>query len=165
MRKTPDWCWACNVALKRYCFQVLATVHKLCVLVCVCVCVCVCVRVCYTWELSTKKQISGAVAVKLILLREKIVCGGRKKTKKKGSTSFSSALKTHETYWARSQVAITCLSRLIVKTAAGCYCHGQALGLNEVIPTCFCTMFWLKKYTKGPTFWKVKDSPWWLPKL
>ena len=63
----------------------------------------------------------------------------------KGSTGFSSALNTRKTYGVCSHVAITRLSQLIVNTAAGCYSHGQALGLNAVIPTHFCTMFWLGK--------------------
>ena len=37
------------------------------------------------------------------------------------------------------------LSHLIVNAAASCYSCRQALGLNAVSPTCFCTMFWLRK--------------------
>ena len=61
---------------------------------------------------------------------------------KKGSTCFSSASNTRKTYGAHSHAAITCLGHLIVNTASGC--SRQALGLNTVIPSCFCTLFWLR---------------------
>ena len=44
-----------------------------------------------------------------------------------------------------AHTTVTHLSRLIVNTVAVVYSCGQALGLNGVIPTCFCTMFWLRK--------------------
>ena len=59
----------------------------------------------------------------------------------KGSTDFSSAPNTRETFGAHSHVVIARLSRLIVNNAAGCYFRRQALGLNTVIPTRFCAMF------------------------
>ena len=34
------------------------------------------------------------------------------------------------------------LVTLIVNTAVDCYCYGQAIVQNAVIPTYFCTMFW-----------------------
>ena len=49
------------------------------------------------------------------------------------------------------------LHHLIVNTVAGCYFHGQALGLNAVIPTCFCAIFRLRKHTwMFQKFWKWK---------
>ena len=90
------------------------------------------------WELSMKTQIS--MAVKLTPQREKLSTVRRNQGPKKGSTGFSSAPKTRATYRTCSRVAIARLSRLIVNTAAGCYSQGQALGLNAVIPTCFCAM-------------------------
>ena len=56
----------------------------------------------HAWELSAKMQISMAVKLtfhgeKKICLRGKEIGGTNKKRIKKGSTSFSSALNTHET--------------------------------------------------------------------
>ena len=60
-------------------------------------------------------------------------------------------------------------SRLIVNTFTGCYFHGQALGLNAVLPTCFCAMFQLRNKWMFQKFWKWKIhhdcctscKPWW----
>ena len=65
--------------------------------------------------------------------------------KKKGSTSFSSALRTHKTFRVHFHVVVIHISCLIVKTAAGCYSCGQALALNTIITTCLCAMFQQRK--------------------
>ena len=59
----------------------------------------------------------------------------RKKKKKKGSTGFSSALNTRETYGTRSHAAIARLGRVIVNTVTRCDSRGLATGLNAVILT------------------------------
>ena len=93
--------------------------------------------------------------------RKQISTGKRNRGKgrgtKRGSTGFSSAPNTRETYWARSHAAIARLNRL--KTAAGCHSRGQALGMNVVIPTRFWAMFRLRKSECFESF-EVKDSPW-----
>lgn len=104
-----------------------------------------------------KMQISGAV--KLTLWREKIVCG--KKTlgvqkKKRGSTGFSSAPKTHETYRVCSHVAIAQLSHSIVNTATGCYSCRQALGRHFYL---LLQLVSAKKKANVPDVLKVKGSP------
>ena len=90
------------------------------------------------WELSAKTQISAAG--KHSMEREKLRGKEYGGTKKKRSTCFSSASNTRKTYGAHSHAATTCLGHLIVNTASGC--SRQALGLNTVIPPCFCTLFW-----------------------
>ena len=60
---------------------------------------------------------------------------GEKRKKKKGSTGFSSALNTRETYGTRSHAAIARLGRVIVNTVTRCESRGLATGLNAVILT------------------------------
>ena len=69
--------------------------------------------------------------------------GGTKKKEKK-QHSFSSAWNTHETYRVRSHAAIARLGRVIVNTVTCCYSRRLATGLNAVILTHFCAMFWQK---------------------
>ena len=72
--------------------------------------------------------------------------GKRKQQYKKGSISFSFALKTRETYRVHSHVAIAPhLGHVIVNTVTCFYSCGLATGMNAVILICFCTMFWLRK--------------------
>ena len=42
-------------------------------------------------------------------------------------------------------MAIAYPNRVIVNTVTCCYSHGLATGLNAVILTSFCAMFWLRK--------------------
>ena len=82
-------------------------------------------------------------AEKKIVLREKksVV----RKKKKKGSTSFSSAPNTRETYGMRSHAAIARLGHVIVNTVTCYYSRRLATGMNAGILTCFCAMFRLRK--------------------
>ena len=73
-------------------------------------------------------------------------------TKKKGSTSFSSALRTRKTFRVHLHVVVIHISCLIVKTAAGCYSCGQALALNTIITTCLCAMFRQRKSSCSKSF-------------
>ena len=98
--------------------------------------------------LSAKMQIS--VAVKHTFCGGKIVHGERNWGYRKRSISFSSTLNAHEIIGAHSYMVISCLSHLIVNTAAGCYSRGQALVLNAYISTCLCTMFWQRKKCECP---------------
>ena len=52
-------------------------------------------------------------------------------TRKIGSTSFSSAPNTHETYEAHSHAAIARLGHVIVNTVTCCCCHRLATGLTQ----------------------------------
>lgn len=81
---------------------------------------------------------------------------GGMKRKKKGRSSFSSSLNTHETFGACSLVAVAWLSHLIVNAATGCCSLGQALALNAVIAASFCTMFQQRK--KVSVMIVLKDS-------
>ena len=93
-----------------------------------------------------KMQISAAV--KLTFCREKKnVCGREKKlaVQKIGSTGFSSALNTHRTNEACSYTVIAHLGHVIVNAVICRYSHRLATGLNAVILTRFCTVFWLTK--------------------
>ena len=98
------------------------------------------------WELSAKTQISAAV--KLTFRGENNFWWGNEigstKEKEKASTSFSSARNTRETYGARSHAAIAHLGHVIMNTVTCCYSHRLATGLNAVILTHFCAMFWQK---------------------
>ena len=76
-------------------------------------------------------------------------CQGDQTNTKKGSTGFSF---TRETYGVHSHMAIAHLSCSIVNTVTGSYFHGQALGLNTVLPTRFCAMFWLRKNKGSKSF-------------
>ena len=69
----------------------------------------------------------------------------REKRQKKGSTGFSSAPNTAETYRAHSHAAIAHLGHRILNTVTCCYSRRLATGLNTVILTCFCSMFQLRK--------------------
>ena len=62
-----------------------------------------------------------------------------------GSTGFSSALNTHRTNEACSYTVIARLGHVIVNAVICCYSHRLATGLNAVILTRFCTVFWLTK--------------------
>ena len=122
---------------------------------------------CWSFSLQFKLTLSSLPLSKLHVITAILVLNvhGENKLgvkKKKQSTGFSSAGKT---YRAHAHAAIAWLRRLIVNTVAGCYFHGQALGLNADIPTCFCAIFRLRKHTNVPEVLKVKDSPWWLPEL
>ena len=92
-----------------------------------------------------------STAVKLTCHREKNGLGEKKSTgqkrrgEKNGSTSFSSAPNTHETYGAHSHAAIARLGCVIVNTVTCCYSQGLAIGLNRVILTHLCAMFQLSK--------------------
>ena len=58
--------------------------------------------------------------MKLTFHGEKKICGEKKlavQIKRKGSTSFSSALNTHETYRAHSSASIDRLGQVIVNTS------------------------------------------------
>ena len=74
---------------------------------------------------------------------KKNVCREKKSgvKNKTGSTNFSSAPNTRETYEAQSHSAIVRFSCLIVNTATAVNSREQALGLNAVIPTRFCAIF------------------------
>ena len=98
------------------------------------------------WQLSSKTQISAAL--KLTFRGEKQLSAGKrnrrykkkkekkeKRKMKKGSTGFSSALNTRETYGTRSHAAIARLGRVIVNTVTRCESRGLATGLNAVILT------------------------------
>ena len=100
-------------------------------------------------QLSVKTQIS--VAVKLTfrggrtdVYKEKVLAAQKRK-EKKGSTGFSSALNTCETYGVRSHAAIARLGRVIVNTVTCYYSCRLATGLNAVVLTHFCAMFQLRK--------------------
>ena len=58
----------------------------------------------------------------------------------------------HQTPTKRTHVAIAHLSHLIVNTAAGCHFRRDALSLNAVILTRFCTMFQLRKSECSESF-------------
>ena len=71
------------------------------------------------------------------------------KKMKKGSTSFSSASNTHETYGTRSHAAIARLGHLIVNTVTCYYSRRLATGMNAGILTCFCAMLRLRQGSHG----------------
>ena len=58
----------------------------------------------------------------------------------------------HQTPTKHTHVAIAHLSHLIVNTAAGCHFSRDALSLNAVILTRFCTMFQLRKSECSESF-------------
>ena len=47
------------------------------------------------------------------------------------------------TWTAEHSTALCSIKTTIVNTATDCCSHGQALGLNAIIPTHYCVMFWL----------------------
>ena len=73
--------------------------------------------------------------------------GEKKKlaVQKIGSTGFSSALNTHRTNEACSYTVIARLGHVIVNAVICRYSHRLATGLNAVILTRFCTVYWLTK--------------------
>ena len=116
---------------------------------------CLCTSLEQTWELSTKTQISTD---NFFCLHGKEI-GGYKTTThthQKKNHRFYFRTKYPRNNWRLFSHGCGLFKSLNCEHGRCCYSCRQALGLNTVIPVCFCTMLWLRKtFSESETFTKT----------